>query len=120
MKRRNPTIKPYPLCENKSDLFGRVYISGAITGLDIQEREGVFEEVEGWIKTFGLDCFNPFKNGYSQDSSVTREQHIKIDLVNLLECDTILFLPGWENSRGCLLEMNIAEQIGMPIFIYYE
>jgi hypothetical protein len=34
--------------------------------------------------------------------------------------DAVLLLPGWENSKGTLLEIARAEEICLPVFYPHE
>jgi len=41
---------------------------------------------------------------------------LRWDFHNLMECDGIVMLPGWENSSGARDERHIAERTGLRIF----
>lgn len=91
----------------------RIYISGPISGYDLTEREKVFDKAEEDIRKNGNIPINPLKNGLSAnfDYSV----HMRVDLANLLKCDAIYMLEGWENSEGCNIENHVAKSCGLRI-----
>lgn len=36
-------------------------------------------------------------------------EHMGRDIAALLECDAVMFMPGWTRSRGCRLEYQAAK-----------
>jgi len=42
------------------------------------------------------------------------------DLAWLEVCDAILMLPGWETSKGAVIEHQRAAELGMPIYYSIE
>ena len=38
----------------------------------------------------------------------------------MMRCDSVLALDGWEGSEGSMLELDLAEEIGFPIFTEVE
>lgn len=93
----------------------RIYISGPITGYDIEERREAFKRVQleleqqcGWKHTF-----NPMENGLPANAH--RSEHIREDMKQLLKCTAIYMMHGWEKSAGCQLEFNTATQIGLAV-----
>lgn len=93
----------------------RVYISGPITGYDIEERREAFKRVQQELETNGgfKYVFNPLENGLPAEAH--RSEHMREDLKQLLKCTCIYFMRGWEKSAGCQLEFNTATQIGLSI-----
>ena len=91
----------------------KVYISGQITGLCLDECEKIFGEAEEKIKKLGLDPVNPLKNGLPK--AATWVQHMGKDVELLLGCDAIYLLPNWSKSKGAKIELAIALQIGIAV-----
>ena len=38
------------------------------------------------------------------------------DIAALMDCDGIMMLPGWEKSRGALIEHWVALELKMPVY----
>lgn len=87
--------------------MGKVYISGQISGLPIEEVKERFSGVEARLTAQGYEVVSPLKNGLPWDAPW--ELHIAMDIVLLMGCDTIYLLTGWDKSRGAMLEKNFAE-----------
>ena len=92
---------------------GKVYISGAIEHLDLEERKKAFQEAERFLSSNGYEPINPFNNGV--DVNANWREHMRIDIKNLLNCDYILMLKGWELSKGCKLEFDVATSCGIKV-----
>lgn len=93
------------------------YISGMITGKEEAARKE-FAFASQYVRWTGNETVNPFDNGLTEDD--TWERHLAVDILNLLHCDAILQLPGWENSRGARLEYEIAIRIKIPVISFEE
>jgi len=62
----------------------------------------------------GFTPINPADN-FDRDTSRERWEYLKQDLKNLLTCDYIVFLPGFEQSAGALLEALVARECKIPV-----
>lgn len=91
----------------------KIYISGQISGLSLDEVKAKFQDAEKRIVEHGYEAVNPLKNGIPDNEAW--EVHMAADIVLLLDCDAIYMLPGWESSKGATLEKNIAERTGKKI-----
>lgn len=91
----------------------KVYISGPITGFLKDEVITSFSCAETELKAKGHIPVNPLKNGLPWASSW--EDHMKRDIQLLLDCDAIYLLPYYKHSKGALLELHIAKQLGMHV-----
>lgn len=87
----------------------RVYISGAITGTnDYRER---FARAEDHLKRMGHTPVNPVKISdviTEMLPDATHDDYMAIDLTLLNRCDAIYMLHGWENSKGAVIEHDMA------------
>ena len=96
----------------------KIYISGQISGLPLDEVKAKFQDAEKRIVEHGYEAVNPLKNGIPD--SEAWEVHMAADIVLLLDCDAIYMLPGWESSKGATLEKNIAERTGKKILNFHK
>lgn len=97
-------------------MMKRVYISGPISGRDIAEQKEAFKAVERELAEMGLHPVNPFENGLPDEASW--EEQMRKDLTDLMQCDYIYMMRGWEMSRGATLEHLAATMVGIKVFKY--
>lgn len=91
----------------------KTYISGKITGLSFKEAKKKFEEAEELLNNWGMSPVNPLKNGLKR--SENWEKHMIRDIEMLMDCDAILMLDNWADSKGARIEKYIAEEKGMIV-----
>ncbi len=85
----------------------RVYISGPISGLPIEEAKAL---VESW----GFTAVSPFESGVAD--SEPWQVHMLADLEMLSKCTHIYMMDGWTKSRGANIEHDFAQAMGLAIF----
>lgn len=99
----------------------RVYISGPISGHDLEQQRKKFKAVQERLESIGYETFNPMENGLPADSSTA--QHMRRDLSKLCReedpFDTIYMMSGWTHSKGCKTEFDCATVMGMS-FIFED
>lgn len=91
----------------------KIYISGPITGIDPAVCRKRFETAEKRLIARGYTPVNPLKDGLPE--TATYDEHMQRDLEMLAECDAIYMLNGWEHSKGCRIEFNVATTNRIPI-----
>lgn len=96
----------------------KIYISLPISGRDIKKVEMECCLASTRIKEFGLKPVSPLD--VSPDTESSYAEHIGRDITAMLGCDGALFLKGWDNSKGCALEMEAARIYGIRIFTSYD
>ena len=91
----------------------KVYISGKITGLPIDDAKTNFQDAENKLREKGYEVINPFNNGLPENS--TWMEHMKADIILLMECDIICLLNNWRDSTGAKIEWNLAKEMGFKV-----
>lgn len=91
----------------------RVYISGPMTGYD-DFNYPAFEEAVRLVKRLGHIPVSPHTQEVEEGKAW--ESYMRTDIAWMMECDIVVVLPGWEDSRGAQLETYIAKQLGMPVY----
>jgi hypothetical protein len=88
----------------------KYYLSGAITYQP--DFKAYFRKYEDELRHWGInDIFNPAEIEWPEN--VKWETCMKHDLKILTDCDILVLLPNWENSRGAELEVHVARKLGI-------
>jgi hypothetical protein len=87
------------------------YISGPMTGID-DFNYPLFNRVAFCLEQMGYKVFNPAMN---DEEGLSWAEYMKIDLPLVCKSDMVYVLPGWEKSRGALLEVYVAGTLGIPV-----
>jgi nucleoside 2-deoxyribosyltransferase len=92
----------------------RVYIAGPITGIP-DHNFPAFRAAAKDLRRLGISVISPIEiNGESEGKAGNWQQCMKADIAALTQCDMVALLPGWQNSRGALLEQYVALNLGIP------
>lgn len=96
----------------------RIYISGPISGHDLQERRAAFLDASLFLMAQGFEVFNPMENGLPAEA--TTNEHMHRDLAELTNeddpYDAIYMMKRWSHSAGCKLEFDVATAIGLDVY----
>lgn len=90
-----------------------IYLSGKISGLDATTVRASFDAGTAWAFDHGFRAIDPSLvtvEGWGWDDYMAL-WHMVIQRVR----PHMLFLSGWENSRGAKEEHALAVQLGLPI-----
>lgn len=87
----------------------KIYLAGAITNNPDYEQQ--FNKAEDYLTSLGHTVVNPVK-----PSGFTYKEYIDMGLNELMRCDAIYMLNGWDGSDGANLEYIYAVTVGMKIF----
>ena len=94
----------------------KIYISGQITGLFIEEAKKQFKEAEVLLKEKGHEVINPF-NIIPDNPNPKWEDYMLADIKELFSCEAIYFLNNWHLSKGARIEKRIAEEMNLKYYI---
>ena len=67
------------------------------------------------IREMGHVAINPAE--INPDTSMSWQQCMRTDIAELVKCDAIHMLDGWEKSKGATLEAHIAERLELEVFL---
>ena len=70
----------------------KIYISGKITGLPLQEVKERFASAQALLEEIGFETVNPLEKGLPE--SATWKQHMVKDIELLLQCDAIYLMEN--------------------------
>ena len=91
----------------------KVYIAGPISNNPSYEAD--FAKAEADWKEKGHAVINPVKNlGFDY------KDYIDMGLCELMKCDAIVLLNGWQNSSGAYLELTYAKTVGLKIYVQID
>jgi len=92
----------------------RVYISGPMTGVPDWNKPA-FDLLAQRLRDAGHEVFNPAEE--ELDHSTPWTTYLKRDLVEIVtKADALAVLPGWMDSEGAVLEICVAQALGIPCY----
>ena len=106
----------------------KIYIAGPMSGHPDWNFPAFFE-AERQLSELGYEVINPAHNdgptvelalqsaGDPSRPNHTWAYYMKRDLPHVMSVDALCVLPGWQNSKGAQLEVQVAEAIGLPLMI---
>lgn len=90
----------------------RAYIAGPMTGLP-DLNFPAFHRAAAHFRAQGVDVVNPAE--INADPTAGWNECMRNDIRELVTCDSIVLLPGWERSKGASLEHYIARQLELRV-----
>lgn len=95
---------------------GTGYLAGPMTGKPNYNYE-LFGTVTQMIRGRGLSIHNPAEH-FGGDTSLPRREYIQRAILAIMVADWVCVLPGWDESYGANLELDIAVELGLPVYEY--
>lgn len=91
-----------------------IYIAGKVTGLDRDQTIQKFAWACQEVQNIGFCTMNPME--IVGDTNSTWRDAMRICLRAFLSCDAILLLPDALQSKGALIEYQLAKDMGIRVF----
>jgi hypothetical protein len=90
----------------------KVYISGKITGIEDQA-PALFAKAASDVAAMGHEPVNPMTINHDHDQ--TWQSYMKADVKALCDCDAIYMLSNYKDSKGALIELQIANHLELNV-----
>ena len=100
-----------------------VYLAGPMRGLEAHNFPA-FHAATHDLRSRGYEVWSPAEREEALGFNPTRDtakplrEYMRIDLPALLDCDMVYVLPGWRDSQGATLEVQVAEACEIPVLDY--
>ena len=100
-----------------------VYVSGPYSPRAFQTIDDNIEiarriAIQLWEAGHAVICPHLNTAHMEIDCSCTWEDYIKGDRLMIERCDAVVMVPGWEQSKGSVIEKVHAEAYNIPVYIY--
>lgn len=91
--------------------MAKIYIAFKVSGEPIHEVTMKFGKAQKEIEELGHEAINPLEvvNDWKMPWRLAMNLCIKM----LVDCDAVLLLPDYRQSKGALLEFDIARRLGI-------
>ncbi len=100
-----------------------IYVAGKYRGPHawaIENNIRRAEELALEVWAMGAVALCPHANTRFYQGALPDEVWLEGDLELLRRCDAILMVPGWEESKGAIVEERLAAQLGLHVFTSIE
>lgn len=91
----------------------RLYVAGPMTGLPEFNYPAFYAACDD-LRAVGHDPINPAR-AEGRAGCTEWLDFMRASLLDLAVCDGIATLPGWGDSRGAALEVQIIKSLGLPV-----
>lgn len=93
----------------------KVYLSLPISGRELEEAKEYASKMKERLTYQGYEVITPFEINPNSEEPYSRLMGRCIEV--LLECDAAYFCIGWQRSKGCMAEFEIARIMGKEILM---
>lgn len=94
----------------------RYYLSGPMTGRP-EHNFPEFSRIAEHLRARHMDVLSPHELDTDlAPGTMTWEWYLKRDIKAMMDCDAIILMSNWEESRGARVELTVADKVKM--FVY--
>lgn len=88
----------------------KFYLSGPMSAI-VDDNYPAFNRAAGLLRAAGHEVENPAE----VERLDSWEAYMRCALRQMLVCDAVVMLPGWEGSRGALIELWVARKLKIEV-----
>ena len=104
--------------ESIDHVMSKLYICGPMTGKENWNHD-MFHKVTQEFRAVNFQVCNPAEF-FDGDTTRDRKDYMREAFKYIHEADTIVLLPGWEESKGARVEAAMATELDLTIVEYVE
>lgn len=102
----------------------RIYVAGPMTGYTDWNFAAFFATADR-LRALGHTPINPAENdgttlaeavAGAHASTASWSDYMRRDIRHISRSDAVCVLPGWQQSKGATLEVDVATRLGLPIY----
>jgi hypothetical protein len=98
--------------------MNKLYLSGPMSNVE-NFNHALFNKVAAEFRHVGFEVCSP-SEFFDGDTTRDRSEYMREAFKYLLEADTVVILPGWEDSKGARIEIMVAQELGLNLVEYVE
>lgn len=91
----------------------RLYVAGPMSGMP-ELNFPAFHAESARLRALGFEVTNPAE--INADPASGWLACMRADIPELVLCDGVALLPGWQKSRGASIEERLARDLGLLVF----
>jgi nucleoside 2-deoxyribosyltransferase len=105
----------------------RCYVAGPMRGLP-EYGFPAFEKAGEALRDAGWYVYSPRDNDEAAgltapstgdpEAALPLKHYMAKDLAQVCKSDAVIVLPGWEESEGARLEVDVAQRVDVPVYTY--
>ena len=107
-----------PTCATRPEMTHEtcpvVYLAGPMTNYP-DFNYPMFNMVAKRLRMFGYEVLNPAEH-FGGDTTRPYTDYMHAAVSDVLSCDGIMLLPGYEESNGVLTELTVATALGLSVY----
>ena len=91
----------------------KIYLAGKMTGV-AELNFPAFRAATCQLRLAGYEVVSPVE--LNPEPGKSWAECMKVDIAGLLTCEAVVLLPGWSDSKGAMIERELARDLGMWIY----
>lgn len=93
----------------------RVYIAGPMTGIEDYNYPAFYAMANKIRYATDWEVDNPAEH-YGGRQDLPRDIYMRAAIEAVLGCDAVVLLPGWMDSEGAWVEVQVAQALSLTFF----
>ena len=95
--------------------MSRIYLCGKMSGEPEFAYPKFYAAAKAW-RTLGWDVLDPAER-FEGRTDLPYAVYLNHSMIDVIACDAVAVLPGWEASPGATLEVLYARTVGKPVYL---